>query len=227
MRVELSSCLRGIVATVCLFLPSPLFAGAFTSSSNLVVVRLGDGSGFTPGTTRPLHLDEYSVGGAGASFVQSVAIPSSGGSAVTLTDALAHDGLLNRSVDGHYLVLAGYRADVGADDPASFLSDPAIPRVIVRVAANGTVDTSTVLTDGSYTQNTIRAVATDDGSRFWVAGDNANNEPANEANIKGGLRYVASLGAVDEREPEPTAVVRRLADARQRSQRRHFRRPIV
>ena len=93
------------------------------------------------------------------------------------------------------------------------MSDPSIPRVVVRVAANGTIDASTVLTDGSFTQNTVRAVATDDGSRFWVAGDNANNEPGNDANIKGGLRYVASLGEVDQREFKSSAGLRWRVDA--------------
>ena len=72
-------------------------------------------------------------------------------------------------------------------------SSAQVPRLVARVAANGTVDTTTALTDGSYSETSIRAVATDNGTRFWIAGDNADNEPC--CSTKGGLRYVASLGA--------------------------------
>src|SRR5262249_45837909 len=65
----------------------------------------------------------------------------------------------------------------------------ATPRLVVRIAADGTVDSSTALTD-AYDQTTMRGATSVDGTSFWVAGDNAGG-----ATLSGGLRYVSSLGA--------------------------------
>jgi hypothetical protein len=178
---------------------TPVEGAPFSSPNNLVVLRLGTGSDYVPGATQSLHLDEYNLSGSSPMRVQTLDLASTGASAVTLPEGGSHDGIMNRSADGHYLVFAGYGVEFGADDPTSDSSDPSISRVIVRADGGGTVDTSTVLTDGSFFQNTVRAVATDNGSRFWVAGDNANNPQCIPelpcASTKGGLRYVASLGA--------------------------------
>src|SRR5690606_33182414 len=63
------------------------------------------------------------------------------------------------------------------------------------------VDTTTALTD-AYDRTDITAVASDDGKRFWTAGDGkyedvVNGSLANEFLVPtttGGLRFVANIG---------------------------------
>jgi hypothetical protein len=186
MKWQLGNYSRGLAAAVCMLLAANANGAMFSSADNLVVVRL-DGTN-TVSTAQAVSLNEYNVGGANAALVQSIALPSIGSSALTIPGLNNHDGLLNLSVDGRYLSLAGYRADAGSADPST-ASSANIPRVIGRVGANGVVDTSTALVD-SYDLTTVRGAVSDDGSSFWVAGDNGSG-----ATPSGGLRYVASLGA--------------------------------
>jgi hypothetical protein len=191
MFLQFNICVQSIGVALGLLMSTHALAAGFSSPNHLVVLRLGNGNAVNFGTAQPLFLDEYDVGGPTATFVQTVPLPSSGSFAVTLPDSNSHDGLLNRSVDGQYLVFAGYRADAFTSDPSLNLASTT-PRVIARVSASGTVDTSTALTD-SYHKTVVRAVVSDDGSRFWVAGDNADAHPL--YSTFGGLRYVAALGA--------------------------------
>jgi predicted extracellular nuclease len=153
-------------------------------AGNLVVVRMGDGSGALSGNAAAEFLDEYSPNGT---LVQSVALPTTtSGSNRRLTDSgsATSTGSLNRSADGRYLTLAGYDAAPGTAGVVASTS-AATNRVIARVGADGAVDTSTALSD-AYSASNIRGVVTDDGSRFWTAGTGAASF--------GGVRY-ATLGA--------------------------------
>src|SRR5262249_52770162 len=134
--------LLGVLA-VSLLVCSPGFAASFSSSNNLVVIRVGSSSE-TPDfdIASSVHLQEYSnLSSAKATLVQTIDLPTTGASAFTLPFSSNHDGVLNRSVDGHYLVFGGYEADVGTGDlstsnSSSAGSGPVIPRVIARVGAN-------------------------------------------------------------------------------------------
>ncbi|HEX4347798.1 MAG TPA: immunoglobulin domain-containing protein, partial [Vicinamibacterales bacterium] len=154
-------------------------ATSFTPG-NLVVVRMGDGGAALSSAAAPVFLDEYAT--AGGAPVQTVAMPTAvSGANVRFTDSgsASSDGSLNRSADGRYLTLAGYDADAGTAGVVA----SAAARVVARVSTDGTVDTSTRLTDG-YGANNIRSAVSDDGSRFWTAGTGA-----------GGGTRVVSLGA--------------------------------
>ncbi|HVK12983.1 MAG TPA: Ig-like domain-containing protein, partial [Gemmataceae bacterium] len=72
---------------------------------------------------------------------------------------------MTRSVNGEYLVLGGYDADVGTTS----VTGSSAKRVVGRIDATGAIDTTTGLTDAYLTSN-IRSVATVDGSAFWTAG---------------------------------------------------------
>lgn len=100
----------------------------------------------------------------------------------------ANDGALSLSTDGHYLTLVGYGASPGATNIVHANSPPAA-RVIGRVDASGTIDTSTYLvlppanfsTGGAYQNAFIRSSATIDGSAFWTGGTD---------NSTGGVWYI-------------------------------------
>lgn len=153
---------------------------AFTPG-NIVVYRVGTvGGGALTSAATQVFLDEYTPGGV---LIQSIALPIvDSGSNQTLTAAgtSTSEGMMTLSVNGRYLVLTGYDAAVGTASVSSTAA-ASVARVIGRVAADGTIDTSTALTDFS-TGGSPRGVASVDGLSFYVDG------------AAGGIRY-ASFGA--------------------------------
>jgi hypothetical protein len=77
-----------------------------------------------------------------------------------------------RSANGAFLVVPCFGAAKGVTTAAALLT----PRVIARVAADGTVDTTTALTDVSTTL-AVFSVTSRDGSSYYLAVD------------AGGIRY--------------------------------------
>jgi hypothetical protein len=164
-------------------------ASASFTPGSVVVLRVGDGSVAFDSNylAQPIYLDEYSTGGGA---LASHAVPSSGAGAALLTSRNDdHDGHLNLSDNGQFLTFGAYRTTSGGSYAVSAAS-ASVPRVLGMVDSNWSINTSTALTD-AYNGATINAVATDDGSRFWTAGNSGNTS----APTSGGLRYVSSLGA--------------------------------
>ncbi len=144
-------------------------AAAFTAG-NLAVYRVGDG-GTLVNTGNAVFIDEYSPSGA---LVQSIALPTVVAGAnkqLIASGTAASEGLLTRSVDGQCLWLTGYARDVGGTGSISGTTALAVPRVVGRVAADGTINTTTALTDFASTVS-IRAAAATDCSNAWIAGGN-------------------------------------------------------
>jgi hypothetical protein len=160
---------------------------------DLVVLRIGDGTGALTNASMPVFLDEYTTAG---SLVGTIAMPTSaGGSNLPLTNSgtATSEGHLNLSSDGQYLVSAGYGAVPGTGSIAASLSTT-VPRVIARVDLLGNVDTSTALTD-AFSGNNFRSAASDNGNEFWMAGTGSVGTA--------GIRYVASLGATTSLQINP------------------------
>ena len=158
---------------------APASAAAFTEG-DVVVVRVGDGAGGLTGAAAPLFLDEYTPAGT---LVQSIPLPTTTDGAdrrITAGGSATTEGALTRSADGRFLTLGGYDAEPGTASVGSTTA-AATNRVVARVDANGGVDTSTALTD-AHSAGNIRAVATDDGSRYWTAG------------ASGGVRFATAGG---------------------------------
>lgn len=149
---------------------------------NLVVYRVGNGTGTLTSAANPVFLDEFSP--AGGAPVGSVSLPTAVSGpqrALTASGSATSEGLLTRSIDGRYLVLTGYNAAPGTASVVS-TSAATVNRVIGRVDAGGAVDTSTALSD-AFDANNIRSAASIDGTSFWATGANS------------GVRYVSGLGA--------------------------------
>ncbi|MDB5235236.1 MAG: hypothetical protein JWR44_2229, partial [Hymenobacter sp.] len=161
--------------------PTVAAAVPFTPG-NIVVVRVGDGSTVTAaGAAAATFLLEYTPAGV---LVQTIALPTApvgSNSILTNTASSSSDALLTRSVNGAYLVLTGYDAAVGTAGLTNTAST-ANNRIIGRVAADGTVDTSTRLGDAfSGTTSSganIRSATSVDGASFYAVGSNT------------GVRYV-------------------------------------
>ncbi len=151
-------------------------------SGDIAIYRVGDGSTAISATTQAVFIDEYTPAGV---FVQSIAVPSSGLTQLTDTGNASTEGELTLSTDGQYLAFAGY------DLAAGGANGSAVIRVVGSVnVTTGAVDTSTRLTIASTysgASGVIRGAATQDGTQFWLSGNNSSG-------TSGGTR-LAALGA--------------------------------
>ncbi|MFB2644698.1 ExeM/NucH family extracellular endonuclease, partial [Raphidiopsis sp. BLCC-F218] len=151
------------------------------TAGNLVVYRVGSGTGNLVNTGNPVFLDEYTPTGT---LVQSIPIPttSSGTNSPLIASGTAtSEGLLSLSTDGKYLLLTGYGRTTGGTGSLSGTTGANTPRVVGRVDASGNIDTTTALTDFANTNNP-RSVTSNNGTDLWVAGG------------AGGVRYT-TLGS--------------------------------
>jgi uncharacterized protein YjiK/2',3'-cyclic-nucleotide 2'-phosphodiesterase (5'-nucleotidase family) len=175
--------LQSILPSLAWLLLAPvasLQAAQFTSG-NVVVYRIGTGTGSLLNTGNPVFLDEYTAVGT---LVQSIALPTtvSGANKRLVSSGTAtSEGMLTRSADGQYLILTGYDVTPPHTGSLSSATGATVNRVIGRVNAAGTANTSTALADYASGNNPRSAVSTD-GTKLWMAGGT------------GGVRF-ATLGA--------------------------------
>lgn len=129
------------------------------------------------GTYLPVSIQNYNLSGTPVGSAVTLPTSASGGQqAVTLMGNTVTEGDLTTSEDGRYLVTTGWNVL-----PAGHLSGTSNP-VIARIAANGTVDTSTVVT-GAFGGLTARSVVSHDGAEFWVSGASSDTSPGNAGGI--------------------------------------------
>src|SRR5262245_30809663 len=103
-------------AIVCCFSLASVVAAATITPGNLVIYRVGDGGAVLGSTATAVFLDEYTTAGT---LVQSIPLPSTGGSAMTAVGTATTEGIISRSQDGSTLLFTGYRKDSGGTSPAS------------------------------------------------------------------------------------------------------------
>ncbi len=177
---------------------------AFTPG-NLVIYRVGTGAAALSSAATDVFLDEYAPNG---SLVQSVAMPTAAidsNQPLTAAGTSTSEGQITRSTDGRFIVATGYAAAPGT---ASIASSAAATynRVVGRIAADGTIDTSTTMT--SFSGGSVRSVASADGSDFWVAGANTgvvyqplggsgNGTVISSTTSSGNLTNLRNLGIFD------------------------------
>ncbi|PRY20215.1 Calx-beta domain-containing protein, partial [Spirosoma oryzae] len=197
MKHYLPSRWLAILSCLCLLFAGPNGWAQRFSPGNLVIYRVGTGTGALSGSATPVFLDEYTPAGA---LVRSVALPttaSGSNRALTATGTATSEGLLSRSSDGKYLLLTGYDAAIGTASISNTTSAN-VNRVVARVAADGTIDASTALTDFSSGNNPRSAISTD-GTSIWVTGGS------------GGIRYT-TLGATTSTQLSTTTINLRQAN---------------
>jgi hypothetical protein len=142
------------------------------TEGNLVVLRAGDGVTALSSAAAPMFLDEIRPDG---SLVQNIALrqfPSGSHRAFTGTGTSTTEGGLALSVDGRYLLAGGYDAAPGTASVGTSLT-ATVNRVVARIAADGTVDTTTALSDSSFNASAFRGVASTDGTQLWLSGDSS------------------------------------------------------
>jgi hypothetical protein len=157
-------------ASALALLPIISQAAPFTPG-NIVVARVGDGTSALTSAATAVFLDEYTPGGT---LVQTIDLPTAVGSTnriLTASGNATSELGLTRSVDGRYLVLAGYSAPPGTTGVVASQSTD-VARVVGRIAADGSFDTSTSVGD-TFSGSNIRAAATVDGTGFYTVGGNS------------------------------------------------------
>lgn len=150
-------------------------ATSFTAG-NLVVYRLaGDASGASSGSLTNggniVWLDEYSTNGV---FQTSHMMPTNyfGANSPLIGHGTTFgSGLITRSVDGRFILVAGYGATLGQFGfslQSTFNTEA--PRVIGLVDGNGNIDTTTVQTNSLVSGEEVRSAASPEGTNLWFAG---------------------------------------------------------
>ena len=150
--------------------PTPTPGTAFTPG-NVVVVRIGTGAAPLTSVAAPIFLAEYTPTGT---LVRTIPMPTAdAGTNYSFTDSgtAYFDNNLTRSADGRYLLLTGYHAAPGT---AGLVTSSALTtnRLIGRVAADGTINTSTRI-NNMFDATNIRAAASLDGATFYAVGGNS------------------------------------------------------
>jgi trimeric autotransporter adhesin len=154
---------RWMLAAVLLLTASIASAAAFTPG-NIVVYRVGTGSGAVASTATAVFVDEYTQAGV---LVQSVALPTTtvgAQHALTSSGTSSAEGMMTRSNDGRYLILPGYDAAIG-----TAIATSASNRVIARIDSTAAIDTSTFETG---TAGNIRGATSTNGTTIWYGASN-------------------------------------------------------
>lgn len=158
-------------------------AAPFTPG-NLVVSRVGAGDLALSNAATPTFIEEFTLSGT---FVQTIGLPTvinGNHRRFTNSGTATSEGFLTRSVDGLYLTLGGYDADVGLASVVSQTSAN-VNRVVARLDLNADIDTTTALTD-TFSANNIRSVVSTNGTDLWLGGTGGSGN--------NGARYT-TLGA--------------------------------
>jgi hypothetical protein len=156
---------RWVSIAIPLMVAGSVLAAAFTPG-DLVIYRVGDGTGTLVNTGNAVFLDEYTPAGV---LVQSIALPTSGTNALIASGTATSEGLLNLSPDGQFLALTGYNTATGGATNLSTSTGTIINRIVDIVDSTGNVVSSTKLTDFSSGNNPRSAITTD-GTNIWVSG---------------------------------------------------------
>ena len=147
-----------------LFLIAETATAQFTVG-RIVVERVGDGSAALSGNGAPIFLDEYTTSGTAGVSVMVPTVTGTVNRAVESGTA-GSDGNMTRSANGRYLVLPGYDANPGTASVAS----AAIDRVITRTDGLQNMSSTVFTPAAGFLGNNFRGIASDDGSRYWMAG---------------------------------------------------------
>jgi hypothetical protein len=152
----------------------PVAAQPF-GNGNLVVLRIGNGTGALSGNAAPVFLDEFTPTGT---LVRTISLPETGANAFTNSGTATSEGQL--TLAGNVLLFGGYNADVGTAAVAGTASN-ANNRIVARVGANGVPDLSTRF-NAAFSTSNIRSAVTTNGTDIWAAG----------TGTQGGTNYITA-----------------------------------
>jgi len=143
------------------------------SSSNLVVLRLGDGAETLGSRGNSIFIDQFTTSGT---LVNSLSLPDNDTNALVASGSASSEGGLSRSPDGRLLVIGGYHIALTNAAPlsASLANSGAgtVPRAVGLLDADGEFCLAAVTTN-QYGNNNLRAATSDGRGNYWGAGASA------------------------------------------------------
>jgi Immunoglobulin I-set domain/Immunoglobulin domain len=151
--------------------------GLSLATNNLAVIRVGDGAQTLTVNGNSMFLDQYATNG---NYVNTVTIPDSGSTAsVTIgwdningvNSGSTTGSCLNRSLDGRYMVIAGYNTNLNYGDSLVNSFAAAVPRGIGLINSHGQYILA-VSSTNTFNQTYWRAGITDGTNNFWGSGGN-------------------------------------------------------
>lgn len=144
-------------------------AGAEPTPTEVWVLRVGTGAAALNNQATAAFIERVRIsdGMDAASPIPLPTMANGSNQPFALSGSATSDGQLTRSADRRYVLLAGYATALGSTDAG--VAAGTGPRVVGRVAANGTIDTSTVL-GGSFSGGNVRGAVSVDGLGFWAFG---------------------------------------------------------
>ena len=172
--MNFSTLLKRLATVTALGLPLAGQAQTPFMVGRLVVAQAASNVGATTVT-----LQEYTTSGTAGLAVALPAAASGANKQFRILGSSTTEGGLNLSGNGQFLTIGGYDAAAGATLPGTAA---ALNRVVARVDAGGSVNTTTALTD-AFASGNIRSVVSNDGTQFYLSGSAE------------GVRYAATLGA--------------------------------
>ena len=176
--------LIGSVVSIALLLFSFAAQSAPFTAGNLAVLRAGDGVQVLANTGNTMFIDEYTPAGT---FVQSIAVPDSGASALIVSGSANSEGGLMRSPNGRWLAFVGYNTNRPTAVSLSGIASAVVPRGIGTLDAAGNYALSAV-TMSQFSANNIRSSATDGTNSFWGAGGNSGTYYFGRASAAGAVQ---------------------------------------
>ncbi|MDR3537425.1 MAG: hypothetical protein P4L71_13090, partial [Acetobacteraceae bacterium] len=182
-----------VAAGTCAMLSAtPSFAYYYEAGD--LVVSIEGGNGATDNQAAPLTLEELRLNGSSpATVVGTVVLPQTTVTANGVTNyavsgeyGSSSEGTLQLSGNGQYLSIMGYGVNAAAynANPLSYGGSVAalgqsasadVPRVAALIGTNGSVDSTTALTN-VFNTNNPRSVYTVDGSSFYVSGQGVKGD---------------------------------------------------
>jgi hypothetical protein len=159
----------GTLIVLCLLTAAGAQAAAFTTG-NVVVTQYGDGSTALTSASAPVAVLEYLPSTANqASPVQTITIPSTGGSRLTGSGSAGSEDFITRSTNGNILTFGGYDTDSGTLNVAAGTTAAAVNRVVGQVDSSGNYTRTATGSTTMYSAGNIRSVVSD-GVNYWMAG---------------------------------------------------------
>ena len=127
--------------------------------------------------------------GINGSLISTIAMPieaSGGNKPFTNSGSATTEGFITQSVQGPYLVLAGYATAPGLSSVATSSSSP-VNRVVGRVDYSGTIDTSTAF--DAYNASNIRSAVTFASAASIISAKQFITERVNDLEELGALKF--------------------------------------